>query len=105
MVVCDIVGLIVSFIVDGPLTFSGYSVVNPNSTPFPQLLVVQYRLGKTYPMATSLSPVGGLVCPRSSYTDLRSGSGSVHSGAYSGSEYSRRNTRYRRRFFHKVSFR
>ncbi|KAI1695612.1 ras family domain-containing protein [Ditylenchus destructor] len=39
MLVCDIVGLIVSFIMAMPLTFSGYSVVNPNSTPFPQLYI------------------------------------------------------------------
>ncbi|KAI1696320.1 serpentine type 7TM GPCR chemoreceptor srx domain-containing protein [Ditylenchus destructor] len=39
MLVCDIVGLIVSFILDVPLTFSGYLVANPNSAPFPQLYI------------------------------------------------------------------
>ncbi|KAI1692323.1 serpentine type 7TM GPCR chemoreceptor srx domain-containing protein [Ditylenchus destructor] len=39
MLICDIVGLIVSFIMAMPLTFSGYSIVNPNSTPFPQLYI------------------------------------------------------------------
>ncbi|KAI1691799.1 hypothetical protein DdX_21625 [Ditylenchus destructor] len=39
MLVCDIVGLIVSFIVDVPLTFSGYLVENPISAPFPQLYI------------------------------------------------------------------